>query len=460
MIERYDAEVVGGTHGVTCVFPTLRSVIDYEEKKKVPNQGYPRFITHPFVVSVQNRHKRDGQEVIAVQSPEAAEFVHLNYFDDDTRNHSGVESHNDSGNKYGLIYVGQEHAQCARDSVTNAGVVLNSRKAQRILENREPPKQSESLPRTLSDLEKGSSPGLTFIYTSGMAAVYDVVSGFLERGTSAAVVGNTYVDSGKIFRKLPERFPYKPTTFHTSDGQISLPDFTSLVFLEIPTNPLLKVANLESIVRAAHNKGAVVIVDSTIASPYHFSPFEFGADIIVHSTTKSLSGKNNHMGGVLFVNPRSPSLVKKIRHSLFVIDEEESLILEENLKSFPDRIKRMANNAEEVAEYLLHNKNISRVYYPEGLKNGGGHVISFELKGDDFRIAELFYDNCTLPTKGPSMGYERTMLMPYTLITHFSDSDGDVAKIGLKRYLMRLSVGTESADEIIGHLSRGIRVLG
>src|SRR3989344_5402586 len=107
-------------------------------------------------------------------------------------------------------------------------------------------------------------------------------------------------------------------------------------FLEIPTNPLLKVANLESIVRAAHNKGAVVIVDSTIASPYHFSPFEFGADIIVHSTTKSLSGKNNHMGGVLFVNPSSPDLAEKIHHSIFMVDEEEGLILEENLKSFPD----------------------------------------------------------------------------------------------------------------------------
>jgi len=455
-METYNAEVVGGIHGVTCVFPTLRSVIDYEEKKKVPNQGYPRFIAHPFVVSVQNRHKRDNLEVIAIQNPEAADFVRLNYFDDNTREHSSVESHENGKNRYGLIYVDKEHAQSARDSVTNTGVILNSRKAQRILNNCESPKQSDSLPLSLSDLEKGSIPELTFIYTSGMAAVFDAVSSFLKKETGAVVIGNTYVDTGKIFRNLPDRFNYKHTTFYTEDDKISLSDSISVVFLEIPTNPLLKVANLESIAQEAHDKEAVVIVDSTISSPYHFSPFEFGADIIIHSTTKSLSGKNNHMGGVLFVNPYSPDLAKKIHHSIFKIDGEEGLILEENLKSFPDRIKRMAINAEKVAEYLLHNKNISRIYYPKGLKNGRGHVISFELKEDDFRTAEAFYDNCTLPIKGPSMGYERTMLMPYTLITHFSDSDKDLAKIRLKRYLMRLSVGIESSDEIIGHLSSGI----
>jgi cystathionine beta-lyase/cystathionine gamma-synthase len=106
--------------------------------------------------------------------------------------------------------------------------------------------------------------------------------------------------------------------------------------------------------------------------------------------------------------------------------------------------------------YLKKEQNIDRVYYADGLKNGNGHVISFELKEDSFRCAEAFYDNCTLPIKGPSMGYEKSMMMPYTLITHYKYGDEYLEKIGLNKYLMRFSVGTESVDEIIGHLSNGL----
>ena len=455
-IQRYDAEVVGGIHGVTCIFPTLRSVVDYEEKKKVPNQGYPRFVPHPFVVSVQDKHKERDLEVIAVQNKEAANFVRLNYFDDELRSCSRVESHNEENNNYGLIFVPKKYSRHARESITNTGIVLNSRKAGRIIGGTNAPKQTKTLSFTLSDLEKESVPELTFTYTSGMTAVFDALSSFWMKGTDAVVVGNTYVDTSRLFHNFPNRFSHNSATYFKVDDSISIPNSASLVFLEVPTNPLLQVANLESIVKKAHDRGAIVVVDSTIASPYHFSPFEFDADIVIHSTTKSLSGKNNHIGGVLFVNPRSYNLAKRLHHSIFALDEEEEIVLEENLRSFPDRIKRTAKNARVIADYLSDNKGIGKIYLPKGLKNGIGHIISFDLYKEGFEAAESFYDNCTLQIKGPSMGYERTMLMPYTLMTHFLDSDEDLARIGLKRYLIRLSVGVEDVDEIIAHLDNGI----
>lgn len=459
MMEIYDAEIVGGVHGVTCVFPTLQSVVDYEEKKRVPNQGYPRFIAHPFVKSIQIKEKRSSKKVIATQSLEAAKFVHSNYFDKDTKDNSWVEARNDGRNNYGLIYVDEDNVGCAISRVCNSGIILNSRKAERILNNCEPPEKSQSLPKLLSDLERESNPNLTFVYTSGMAAVYDAITSMLLPGTRAAVIGNTYVDTSKIFENLSNKSGYKPTVYFSVDDQFHLPDSTSVVFLEVPTNPLLEVADLESIVSEAHGKGASVIVDSTIASPHHYSPFEFGADIVIHSTTKSLSGKNNHMGGVLFVNPSSYKLAEKIHPSIFMIDEEESLVLEDNLRSFPERIKTMAENGRQVADYLRNIKCVSKIYYPDKLNNSNGHVISFELKDDDFKTAEAFYDNCTLFVKGPSMGYEKTMLMPYTLITHFSYSDDDLIRMGLKRHLMRLSVGTECVYETIRHLSDGFKMI-
>lgn len=457
--EIYKAEMVGGTHGLTCIFPRLRDIVDYEEQRRVPEQGYPRFIPHPFVVAVQEQHRMDGYEVIAIQTPEAANFVHSNFFDAATQEHSKVMSFENRRNRYGLIYAKPDYAKSARESVTNAGVILNSRKAQRILENRSPEEMTDELPTQLSQFEKGSNPNLTFLYTSGMAAIFSAIDGCMKKGTGALVIGNTYVDTRKIFQKLPERFSFKPTIFLTNESEFDIPDSVSVVFLEIPTNPLLEVVDLKTLVNQAHKKGALVIVDSTIATPYHFSPFDVDVDVIIHSTSKALSGKNDHIGGVLFVNPRTPELAQKIVHWPFELDTDERIVLAENLKTFTDRIQKMEANAVKIVEYLKRNPHISKVYYPNELKHGNGHVVSFELQDDSYKVAEIFYDNCKIPIKGPSMGFRNTMLMPYSLITHYHDNNVTLAEMGLKRYLMRLSVGTEDPDTIIRDLASGFSAI-
>jgi cystathionine beta-lyase/cystathionine gamma-synthase len=457
--EIYKAEIIGGTHGLTCIFSRLSDIVDYEEQRRVPDQGYPRFISHPFVVEVQEKHRENDYEVIAIQTPEAASFVHVNYFDSETRDNSEVRSSEKKGNRYGLIYVHPQYAKSARESVTNVGVILNSRKAQRILENKSPQENADELSTQLSQLEKGSDPELTFLYTSGMAAIFSAIDGCLKKGTGALVIGNTYVDTRKIFQKLPERFSFKPTIFLNNKSEIDIPDSVSVVFLEIPTNPLLEVLDLKALVQQAHKKGAVVIVDSTIATPHHFSPFDFDVDVIIHSTSKALSGKNDHIGGVLFVNPHTPELAQKIVHWPFELDADERIVLAENLKTFTDRIQKMEANAVKIVEYLRHNQHISKVHYPNGLNHGNGHVVSFELQDDRFEVAETFYDNCTMPIKGPSMGFRNTMLMPYSLITHYHDNNAALAEMGLKRYLMRLSVGTENPDAIIGDLASGFSAI-
>ena len=100
--EIYKAEMIGGTHGLTCIFPRLCDIVDYKEQRRVPEQGYPRFIPHPFVVAVQEKHRKDGYEVIAIQTPEAASFVHVNFFDAATQEHSKVMAFENMGNRYGF----------------------------------------------------------------------------------------------------------------------------------------------------------------------------------------------------------------------------------------------------------------------------------------------------------------------------------------------------------------------
>lgn len=218
-------------------------------------------------------------------------------------------------------------------------------------------------------------------------------------------------------------------------------------------------AFLKAIAIRAHTAGAFVLVDSTIGNPWHYSPFESGADWVVHSSSKSLSGKNNHLGGVLFANPNDQISTQEIQANSFEMDPEETLILEQNLIDFSARITKMAENAKIVAEFLEAHHQVEKIYLPQNLKNGNGHVISFILKDESEQRARVFYDHCSIETKGPSMGFEKSMLMPYALITRYFDSESTLASLGLSRYLMRLSVGTENANDIVDHLANGLNKL-
>ncbi|MCW0482297.1 PLP-dependent transferase [Gaoshiqia sediminis] len=452
-------KVSGGVYGVSCILHTLQDVIDYEEKRRVPEQGYPRFIPHPFVAKIQQQHKRPGFDAFAVQNQHAANHVVNHFVSPALASTCQIEAFKRKGNSYAILHVPVRYAQQLSEDITNSGIVLNARKAHRILSQVPVPEPSGLLETSLSQLEKGSNPAKTWCFNSGMAAIYCTVLSLLKPGKRAVVIGSCYTDSHKIFRKLSERHAYEQTLFLEHFRNDAFPVDTGLVFLEIPTNPLLQVEDLRQIVTRAHAVGAEVLVDSTIASPWHYSPFEFGADWIVHSSTKSLSGKNNHLGGVLFANPGSPNAEQKIQAEAFAMNPEESSVLEHNLNDFPERIARMAENAAVVTQFLQNHPQIARVFSPQGLKNGNGHVVSFRLKNESEQRATAFYDHCTITIKGPSMGFEKSMLMPYALITRYFDSDSTLESLGLSRYLMRLSVGAENVKNTLAHLVDGLNKL-
>ncbi len=451
--------VSGGTYGVSCILPTLQDVIDYEEKRQIPQQGYPRFIPHPHVAKIQQKHKLDGFDAFAVQTMEAATHIVDHFFETILQENCRIEEHEVCGNTYAILHVDSRLASRASDNITNSGIVLNARKASRILSERPAPLASNKLKIILSKLEKGSVAEKTWCFNSGMAAIYCAVLSLLKPGKRAVVIGSCYTDSHKIFSKLSEHRSFGQTVFLDRFQNGTLPEDTGLVFLEMPSNPLLRVEDLEAITTRAHACGAIVLVDSTIGSPWHCSPFESSADWVVHSSSKSLSGKNNHLGGVLFANPNTQIPTQRIQTAPFEMDPEETVILEQNLVDFSARIAKMSKNAKIVAEFLGTHHQVQKIYLPQNLKNGNGHVISFVLKDESEQRARVFYDHCAIETKGPSMGYERTMLMPYTLITRYFDSENTLTSLGLSRYLMRLSVGTENAKEIVKHLENGLNKL-
>ncbi len=331
-------------------------------------------------------------------------------------------------------------------------------------------KQVNNLKNKLSKLEFTNIDNC-FLYPSGMAAVFSAIYSLISSDKSRFIaLSSLYVDTIRILEKWPQKYGLNETLFITNNFESELKknidEYTAGIIFEIPSNPLIQILDVEKIVSIAHKKGVKVILDNTIASPYNFNPFDYNVDIIVHSTTKFLNGKNNHIGGVLLTREKEyrdelKNLINLMNLNMAVGDIKT---LTRNLKNFELRMKKINQNTLEVAKYLDKHPSVKNVYYPflktnfdyeiakKYLKGGSG-LISFTLNDSTMENAEIFYDNIKYPLlKGPSLGSEKTLLSPYVIMAHFNDPKEKLKQMGLDFYLMRLSIGKESLEKIINSL--------
>ncbi|OGD54304.1 hypothetical protein A3K80_08165 [Candidatus Bathyarchaeota archaeon RBG_13_38_9] len=360
----------------------------------------------------------------------------------------------------------------------HTGFNLSSRKAQRIIRRKSSPTfEFDLLKKKIASLEKTDGENC-LLYPSGMAAIFSsIITCWKPNRPKLIMIGSAYVDTLCILEKWPSRRGTLQAVFIDDTDDIErLKDEvdleTSAIITEIPTNPLLQVPNLGKIVSIAHKKDAKIIVDNTIATPYNFNPFDYEADIIVHSTTKFLNGLNNHMGGVSLT--RDPELLSKLKKFQALtnsfMDPEDAIVLERNLKGFKKRMEIINKNAVKIADYLNQNPKVGKVYYP-GLKNHPDYIVakkyllkgcsglmSFVLKNSNRDNASTFYDNLGHPIiKGPSLGAEQTLLCPYTILAHYNDPPEKRKKMGLDLYLFRISIGIERPNNIIASLDKAFK---
>ncbi|MHA2049880.1 MAG: PLP-dependent transferase [Promethearchaeota archaeon] len=504
---------IGGFHGVSAIFPTLKDVIDYEEKKIIVNHGYPRFVSHLLVKKIENKYKRQFDQLGAVSchSYETAVFLVMNYFfKKDAKifyeDPISTEIYDFLISKFPnvvqkssyyeadilIIEIGSNR-RIVHDEKNDVGIIL-FRKIQyaifeiirrhygfnissRKLSRREPisknliKSQEAILKKRIADLENGDKE-YCFLYPSGMAAIFSsLLSVISEKKPKLIALGSLYVDTLRILELWSENYNLSKSIFIRENFENTLTNSidvnTAGVIFEFPSNPLIQLLDIEKIVEISHSKGAKVIVDNTIATPFNFKPFNFDADIIVHSTTKFLSGKNNHIGGVILVKDEVMGGNLKILNKLIKLDMHynDINVLLRNVRKFETRMQVINSNTQKVAEFLNQHKSIKKVYYP-CLKNsnnydlmkrylrGGSGLLSFVLKNSTLKNAENFYDNILPPIlKGPSLGSEKTLLSPYVIMAHYDDPRTILEQLGLDFYLMRLSVGMESSDQIISSLN-------
>lgn len=360
----------------------------------------------------------------------------------------------------------------------NIGFNLCSRRAEKINKKHSlagNDDETGKLKQKIAALEKTGGENC-FLFPTGMSAMFSAIMSSLgDDRTGLVSIGNAYVDTLCIIRNWPSKKGLAESIFihDVNDREAisnSINSNTAAVVLEIPTNPLLDVADLEFIVGCAKENGAAVIVDSTIATPYNLNPLSHGVNMVVHSTTKYLNGMNDHMGGTVITG--SDIFRRKMESFLKTVDIymdiDDVLTLSRHVDGFTSRMEKINANALKVAEFLSGHPLVREVHFP-GLKGnrnaaverkymkGSSGLMSFVLKNSTRENAALFYDNIADPIiKGPSLGAEQTMICPYVLLAHYDNTDEELEALGLDRYLIRISVGVEAADSIIANIENAL----
>jgi cystathionine gamma-synthase len=312
---------------------------------------------------------------------------------------------------------------------------------------------------------EGGEFGITF--SSGMAAEDAVFRAICKPGDHVVIPDDVYGGTFRLLDKVLTRWgiEYAPVRIGDSRAVADavIPGKTRLVWCETPTNPMLGIADLGKIAGIAHEAGCLLVVDNTFASPYLQRPLAFGADVVVHSTTKYLGGHSDIVGGALVTDDRElgESLGFHQNSMGAVPSPFDCWLTLRGIKTLAVRMRQHCASATAIAEFLQTSPAVDRVYYP-GLPTHPGHevaarqmsgfggVISFTLR-DGERAALKVCDAARLFTLAESLGAVESLISHPLRMTHASTADSAVAP---PANLLRISVGLESVDDLIADLER------
>jgi cystathionine gamma-lyase len=324
--------------------------------------------------------------------------------------------------------------------------------------------------RCVADLEEGTAG---FAFASGLAAISTVLE-LLEHGSHIVVCDDLYGGSYRLFERVRRRsanldFSYvDPADLVAFEAAIQ-PN-TRMIWIETPSNPLLKLADLAALADIARRHNLFSVVDNTFATPYVQRPLVFGFDIVVHSVTKYLNGHSDMIGGIAVVGnkPNLAEQLKFLQNAVGGISGAfDSFLALRGVKTLALRMERHCDNALCIAEWLEHRPDIIRVNYP-GLAshpqhalarrqmNGYGGMVSVVLAGGLPR-AKQFLERCRLFTLAESLGGVESLVEHPGLMTHASIPAEKRLAIGIDDGLVRLSVGVESVKDLIADLDQALQ---
>lgn len=308
------------------------------------------------------------------------------------------------------------------------------------------------------------------LFSSGMAAVTTTILSLLSPGRHMIITDDSYRRTRQFCLGFLKRFGIFCSVVPAGDLhalEAAITPETGLIVSESPTNPYLRVLDIQELVGIAARRKVKTLIDSTFATPINLQPLTYGVDLVLHSGTKYLGGHNDLLAGALI---GSESLTALVRQNLWVlgavIDPHSAYLLQRGLKTLPLRVQHQNASALTIAEFLEAQPRVKRVWYP-GLPShpdhdvarrqmrGYGGVISFEIDGD-LDATSAFIDAVSIPLIASSFGGVETLIEQPALMSYFELSSEERLAIGIKDNLVRLSVGVEDTDDLIADLDRAL----
>ena len=327
----------------------------------------------------------------------------------------------------------------------------------------------KALEQCLAALEAGQRG---FAFASGLAAEDTLLRTICSPGDHVVIPNDAYGGTYRLFARVAERWGLRWTAvpLHDLDAVASaFTPATKLLWVETPTNPLLRIADIAALVTLARGKGARVVVDNTFASPYLQQPLTLGADVVVHSTTKYCGGHSDVIGGALVVNDLELGDQLAYHHNAMgaVAGPFDAWLTLRGLKTLAVRMERHCDNAERVAEFLTKQPQLSEVLYP-GLPDHPGHsvaakqmrrfggMVSFRVRAGE-AAAIAICNHARLFLLGESLGGVESLIEHPGRMTHASASG---SPLEVPSDLVRLSVGIEAVEDLIADLAQALSSAG
>ncbi|MFB0507316.1 MAG: PLP-dependent aspartate aminotransferase family protein [Thermodesulfobacteriota bacterium] len=308
------------------------------------------------------------------------------------------------------------------------------------------------------------------VFSSGMAALTTAVMSLVSSGDHIVSAFDIYGGTFNFFSNVLPRYGVTVDFLETTEvGKLaeSIKPNTKIIFFESPTNPLLKLMDISEVAEIGKKHGVATFMDNTFATPFNQKPIEMGIDLVMHSATKYLGGHSDLIGGVV---GGDEELIRKVMLFRYVFggipDPQSAWLLMRGVKTLKVRMEAHNHNGMKVARFLENHSRVDRVYYP-GLKShpqqelakrqmkGFGGMVSFEVAGGNDALGQ-FLGRLRICQLAVSLGGIESLICPPTLTTHRRLSKSERIKAGIKDNLLRLSVGIEDPEDLIGDLERAL----
>ena len=319
----------------------------------------------------------------------------------------------------------------------------------------------------LAALDGGEAALLT---STGMSAIVTTLLAFVKPGMHLVITADSYRKTRVFVREFLAKFGVEHTSCEpTVEGiAAAITPKTRLIITESPTNPYLNCIDLEALAALAKQHRIKTMIDATLATPYNLQPLSFGIDLVVHSATKYLGGHNDLMAGVVIGKADTIQALREHQGMFGALASPfTAYMLIRGLKTFAVRMRHQNESGLRIARWLEAHPKIERVWYP-GLEShpahaiakrqmkGFGSLISFTIKGT-LEDGSKMVDACAIPYLAPSLGGPESLIEQPALMSYYDKSPEERAALGIRENLIRLSVGLESAEDLIADLDQALK---